>query len=756
MPVDASTRPGGPYAGSPARTRTCRGRAWTLLRATAAALLVLALGASAASAKRNAETPESTTIKVLSSRADLVVDNEALVEVKVPSGEDAHNVTVLVNGQDESSAFAAQSEQTTQGLVTGLKEGANTVEAKLPNGSGAKITLTDHPQGGPLWAGPQVQPWKCPAGALDAQCNQPATYKYLYKSSNPEKTKLLAYNPESPPEEVATLTVNGHTVPYIIRVETGYQDRDQYSIAVLYNPAEPWSSGVSPQAQFGHKMLVTHGASCSVAYESGTSPSTTEESATTKYALENGWVVMSTAMDNNGHDCDVVTSAESLYMAKQRVIDQYGTLRYTIAIGCSGGSLTQQWVANAYPGIYQGLLPTCSFPDTWTSSNQVVDYHLLDSYFADKENWGSGVSWSTAQEAAVDGDPSTTNAQLSDAGFFGAANPAQACPGTTAEDRYNPVTNIGGIRCNTADFSINVFGPRPESEWGQEEKELGHGFANLAYSNAGVLYGLSALREGKITPAEFVDVNKKIGGVNPETIAVESERDTGNPLGFRYAYRSGMINETNNMGQVAIIDCRGPNPEEAHDAYRAFAVRARLERENGTAANQLIWEGPLPLEASANCQPQALPAMDNWLNAVYSDGRALSLPTKVIADKPAELGDRCYNAAGEVTATHSICGTSVVPTPGTPRMVAGESITTDDSDCKLQPLKRSSLPAEFSDAEWEELKSVFPKGVCNYKKLGSYQKPTIPWLTYQTPSGQVIYGGKPMKKEPVSKPIRAH
>jgi hypothetical protein len=217
-----------------------------------------------------------------------------------------------------------------------------------------------------------------------------------------------------------------------------------------------------------------------------------------------------------------------------------------------------------------------------------------------------------------------------------------------------------------------------------------------------------------------------------------------------------MINETNNMGQVAMIDCRGPNPEQAHDAYRAFAVRARLERENGTAANQLIWEGPTALIASANCQPQALPAMDNWLGAVNSDGRSLSLPTKVIADKPAELGDRCYNAAGEVTAAHSLCGTSVVPLPGTPRMVAGEAITTDDSDCRLQPLKRGSLPAAFGDAEWEELKSVFPKGVCNYKKLGTYQKPTTPWLTYQTSSGQVIYGGKPMKKEPVTKPVRAH
>ncbi|HUA73875.1 MAG TPA: DUF6351 family protein [Solirubrobacteraceae bacterium] len=719
-------------------------------------LLLVASAATARTARAarpNAEpAANATTIKVLSSRADLVTDNEALLEITVPTGEDPHAVTVLVGGQDESSAFAVQSEQSTRGLATGLLEGPNTVEAKLPDGTGAKLTLTDHPQGGPLFAGPQVQPWTCPAGALDSQCNRPATYAYKYKSTNPEKTKLQPYNPESPPEDVATVTVNGHTVPYIIRTETGYQDRDQYSISTLYNPSEPWSA-VNPQAQFGHKMLVTHGASCNVAYESATAPSTNDEGATTTYALEHGWVVMSTAMDNNGHDCDVVTSAESLYMAKQRVIDQYGTLRYTIAIGCSGGSLTQQWVANAYPGIYQGLLPTCSFPDTWSSSNQVVDYHLLNSYFAHKEKWGAGIAWTTAQEAAVDGDPGTTNALLSDAGFFSAADPGHACPGTTAENRYNATTNIGGIRCNTADFSINVFGPRPESEWGPEEKELGHGFAGLAYNNEGVQYGLSALREGKITQAEFVDVNAKIGGVNSESIAVESARDSGNPLAMKRVYRSGMINETNNLGQVAIIDCRGPNPEQAHDAYRAFAVRARLERENGTAANQLIWEGPVALTASANCQPQALPAMDNWLSAVYGDERALSLPTKVIADKPSELGDRCYNAAGEVTAAHSLCGTSVVPLPGTPRMVAGESITTDDSQCRLQAIKRSSYPASFSDSEWEELKSTFPKGVCNYKKLGVFQKPTIPWLTYQTASGEVIYGGKPMKKEPVSKPF---
>src|SRR5262249_26344710 len=151
-----------------------KGLVRTLLAATGAAAMLLLLVVSAASAA------ESTTIKVLSSRADLVVDNEALLEVTVPTGEDPHNVTVLVGGQDESSAFAVQSEQSTRGLVTGLLEGPNTVEAKLPDGTGAKITLTDHPQGGPLFAGPQVQPWTCPAGALDSQCNRPATYAYKY------------------------------------------------------------------------------------------------------------------------------------------------------------------------------------------------------------------------------------------------------------------------------------------------------------------------------------------------------------------------------------------------------------------------------------------------------------------------------------------------------------------------------------------------------------------------------------------------
>src|SRR5262249_32353683 len=191
-----------------------------------------------------------------------------------------------------------------------------------------------------------------------------------------------------------------------------------------------------------------------------------------------------------------------------------------------------------------------------------------------------------------------------------------ACPGTNEANRYNELTNPGGVRCSDADLAINVFGPRAESNWGPQEKELGHGFAGLPISNVGVQYGLTALREGKITPAEFVDLNTKIGGLNAETLKPAPGRLVAHKSALRNAYRSGMINETNNMDQVAIIDCRGPNPEQAHDAYRAFAVRARLDREHGTHANDLIWEGPVTFVASINCQEQSLIAMDGWMSAV--------------------------------------------------------------------------------------------------------------------------------------------
>jgi hypothetical protein len=734
--------------------------------------------ADAAARPGGSTTPVITSV---SSRADLVAGDEALLQISVPQDQGHRQLTVSVGGRDETSAFVKQADGTLLGLVTGLRQGTNNVTATYPDGSGAQLTLTAHPQGGPLFSGPQIQPWTCQQGATDAQCDQPLTFSYMYKSTNASKTALQAYDPANPPADVATTTANGATVPFIVRIETGYVDRDQYSVATLYNPKQPWTAA-HPQAQYAHKLLVTHGAGCGIAYSTATAPSTTSDQVdispelkpdSAVWALSQGWAVMSTAMDNAGHDCNLVTEAESLLMAKEHVIDSYDTLKYTVGVGCSGGSLAVNWIGNAYPGIYQGIITSCTFPDAWSSGTQPIDFHLLDRYFGATGPATAGVSWTPAQEAAAEDIPSEDLAVPSEA-TYPVVDPSSPCPGTTDQDRYNPATNPGGVRCSMADFDKNVLGTQPKSDWGPEEKALGYGFGALPYSNVGVEYGLSALTAGTITPAQFVDLNVKVGGLDPETMLPQAARNTTDPAALSRAYRSGMINEANNLGQLAVIDCRGPQPTGVHDSYRSFALRDRLDQANGTHGNELLWEGPVPLFGSTNCHYDALKAMDSWLTKVSADNSDRSLAAKIIAGKPATLTDRCYNLpAGNTTdlnwpaqtdwtgpaqqvVADNLCGPGVVPVFGTPRMGAGEAVTTDIIQCQLKPLDRADYAATFTDAEWAQLKRVFPSGVCNYSKPGVGQQDTIPWQTYQTASGQVITGGQPMGPAPVSTPVKLH
>ena len=82
------------------------------------------------------------------------------------------------------------------------------------------------------------------------------------------------------------------------------------------------------------------------------------------------------------------------------------------------------------------------------------------------------------------------------------------------------------MRCTIQDAAINVFGPRPRASGAPQEKQIGRGFAGVPTDNVGVQYGLGALRSGKITPAQFVDLNAKIGGldVDAEPVPTASRR----------------------------------------------------------------------------------------------------------------------------------------------------------------------------------------------------------------------------------------
>ena len=157
--------------------------------------------------------PPPLAIHVISDRADVISAGDVLASVDLPTGVAPGSVRVTDNGRDVTSAFAMRANGLYEGLVTGLDLGSNLLSASAPGASSAQIAITNHPNGGPVFSGPQVQPWVCQnADATDAQCNAPVTYSYQYKSS--VTGQFAAYDPGSPPSDVAsTTTDNGQTVP---------------------------------------------------------------------------------------------------------------------------------------------------------------------------------------------------------------------------------------------------------------------------------------------------------------------------------------------------------------------------------------------------------------------------------------------------------------------------------------------------------------------------------------------------------------
>ena len=513
--------------------------------------------------------------------------------------------------------------------------------------------LTNHPIGGPLFSGPAGPAVEVPARRARRSVRRAAAIQLRIPVEQPAgPAPDQPYDPAHPPSDVATTTTDGGvTVPFIVRIETGYEDRDQYKIATLFQPDKPWTWS-APQAQWNHKLLITHGASCNVDYAAGNAPSVTSYDPaddlglpvslnaagfgdSAQYALAHGFAVMSTALDNNGHNCNLVTQAESLVMAKEHVITTLGTLRYTIGAGCSGGSLAQQWIANAYPGIYQGILPTCSFPDTWSSATQVMDYHLLRAYFENSSHWGPGIVWLADAVRPRRGQPAPARRDHQRHRLLrrdrahprlrrrqrGAALPA------ADEPRRGPLLD-------RRRRDQRLRSPAARRLVGQRAPSRARLRRGAGRQRRRPVRARRRCSDGQITPAQFVDLNQRIGGLDID-INPTAARISATMPALARAYRSGMINEANNLDQTAIIDCRGPDPGAAHDSYRAFAVRARLDREHGGHANQLIWEGPAPIIGDTNCTVTSLVAMDRWLGAVEHDPRPLPVAGKIVLDKPA-------------------------------------------------------------------------------------------------------------------------
>ena len=743
-------------------------------------LLVMAMaacGGSSPSGGVSAPAPEGSevprgdaTIKVLSNRPDLLSGGDVLLEVRLATAEAKDQLILRRNGEDVTSGLEADPNDPLRllVLVDGLSVGENTLSANIGN----SLTVINHPAGGPVFTGPHIQPWQCQDGAVDELCHQPVEYRWLYKSNNSSQPGLQPYDPENPPNDVAmTTTDGGESLPFIVRQEIGYQARDQYVIFTLHKLDEAWTPAL-PQSQWNRRLLVTHGGNCRANYDTssartddyaGTIPGNPAIEQSYITALSLGWSVLSTAQLNLGHNCNLSYQAESLMMAKERFVEQYGELRYTVGTGCSGGAITQNMIANAYPGLYQGLLTTCTYPDVMSTATQFADYHMLLRYFRTStesvQNPQSpdqlfvardGTSYTVNQQNEIYGHVNgIVNASLADTALFAeAVQPASECGGVSAEERFHQTDNPTGVRCDVLTFMENMIGERerfpaedPRDRWSQLEKDLGYAFAGFPLGNEGVQYGLIPLREGLITPAQFVALNTGIGGLDP-SLNVTTERLKADYPALPNAYRTGILNTIVNMDTVPIINMTGPDPGAAHDSVHGYWVRWRLEREFGHRDNFVHWGGPTALIGDPNFMNESLLAMAEWLDAIESDTSDTPLAQKVIANKPATVQDRCGDAEGEM------CSEEAMMVYGTPRTQAGDDRFGDQVQCQLRPFSRNDDYGlgnlVWQEADWQRLEQTFATGVCDWSKRPQAWQPTITWLKYHDDKGDKITGGEQM------------
>ena len=230
----------------------------------------------------------SLRIKILSDRADLITGGDALVEVLLPPSVAPSQVQVFAGTRNVTSAFALRPNKRFIGMLKGLALGRTMLKATVGDAMGAAIAVTNAKNAGPSISGPHVEPWVCQTGALDKDCNAPTKYEFMYATGGvggqgtdiagqASTSSFRPYDPANPPVRRDDRSDDDgpgrHRAVHHPR-RNRLPDRDQYAIAVLYDPAKPWAAvgaaaAVEPQAR-----SITHGASCGIDHTAG-APSVT-------------------------------------------------------------------------------------------------------------------------------------------------------------------------------------------------------------------------------------------------------------------------------------------------------------------------------------------------------------------------------------------------------------------------------------------------------------------------------------------------
>ena len=685
-------------------------------------------------------------IEAISTRADRVSGGDVLVKITYKHDNRNHPLEITLNGRDISSAFRPGDEPNTLvGLVTGLVNGKNALRVQGNGASGIKdqtLIITNYSIKGPIVSGPYVQPFICqtqnfrlPDGTMlgtptDVDCSASTKINYVYMPVG--GTALVPVpNPATLPSDVSmTTSLNGATVPFVVRVETGTMDRGIYQNAVLFDPtSDPPPTPFTPPKGWNRLLLAQHGAGCPGGwYIQGAAEGVNILTGNNLQRLREGWGIFINTLQNPSTSCNALVAGEATMMGKEHFIETFGVPTYTISTGGSGGAITSEGVGNTFPGLFDGILISAAFPDTLSIPMSGADGHLLSHYFTVTNPTGFTVAQQVAvsgykgqqawydaanQSGRIDPVPNRVDIPGYNSAVWNAAVPVAL--------RYDPVTNRGGARPTMFDWVRNVYGRDPIT-----------GFGLSSFDNVGVQYGLGALNSGAISTTQFLDLNQSIGGYDPDFnyVASRSVADAGT---IKRVYQAGLnMGGDGGLRDIPVFDMGSYNDTSGyHYQWYRFAIRERLREANGDVGNHVMWRGSSVPFASA------WTLLNTWVAAVKADQSDIPEHQKVINNRPFDLVDGCWTSATQFVAEpqtlssqpNTTCNT-VYPSWTNPRFVAGGPIQANRYKCQLKPINVADYAVTFSPAEIARLNTIFPNGVCDWSKPGVNQTGVVPWVSF--------------------------
>jgi len=716
-----------------------RCRMWRQWSGVSLAVIAAALAAAPAP-PGYAKAARDFEIRTLSTRPDTVTGGDVLIEVDVPQNVPRQKAIVLANGIDiTASLHWDNAARTLTGLVTGLRPGANEISADSnSDGAGrpvASLAITDYPITGPVFSGPQETPFKCETatfafpddshplgGPIDADCSIATRVDFFYRSTS-NAWKPLRDPATYPADLITTTTLEGKTVPFVIRLETGTVNRAIYQTAMLVDPRSGFVPGLFQRSKgWNGRLVFQFGGGCTGGwYRQGSSTG----GVTDAVILGMGYAMASSTLNVFGNNCSDLLASETLMMTKERFIETYGAPAYTIGFGCSGGSYQQHQAADNYPGLLDGIIPGCSFPEVnFATVHSITDARLIGNYFLNTAT----IPWTDEQKRQVVGFQGLVTMTTSTV-YDGALriSPTGFCPSVLPPaERYNAASNRSGARCDVYDHAVNVFGRDPVTH-----------FALRPLDNVGIQYGLAALRRGTISMDQFLDLNEKVGGYDFDG-NFKTSRTVADVPAVRAAYRSGRLTSGGGgLRDIPIIDYRAYADDDPvgniHLRYHSFSMRERLKKANGDADNQvmLVEDMRYGLYSSASPLLQfALRKMDQWIARIRADDADISQHQKVVRDKPADLREGCNTRAAnptfiaeKQTRDPGLQCEALYPSAPAPREVAGASVASDIVKCQLRPIDLADYPGAPTPVQVSRLQNVFPTGVCDWSVPGVDQQP---------------------------------